>query len=72
MDSAKDRSSWRFPREDPASENPCLKARLVRSLYGTLDAPQLWTKHVGWNFARTRVPRDQRSSRGVVESEYSS
>ena len=36
-----------IPREDHASENPCLKARLVRSLYGTLDAHQLWTKHVG-------------------------
>ena len=31
----------------PASENPRLIARLVRSLYGTRDAPQLWTKHVG-------------------------
>ena len=36
-----------IPKEDPASENPRLIARLVRSLHGTRDAPQLWTKHVG-------------------------
>ena len=35
-----------IPKEDPASENPRLIARLVRSLYGTRDAPQLWAKHV--------------------------
>ena len=36
-----------IPKEDPASENPRLIARLGRSLYGTRDAPQLWTKRVG-------------------------
>ena len=35
-----------IPKEDPASEDPRLIARLVRSLYGTLDASQLWAKHV--------------------------
>ena len=35
-----------IPKEDAASENPLLSVRLVRSLYGTRDAPQLWAKHV--------------------------
>ena len=35
-----------IPKEDPASEDPRLLLRFVRSLYGTRDAPQLWAKHV--------------------------
>ena len=46
MAATKDYSSWRFRKRNPASEDPRLKARLVRSLYGTRDAPQLWAKHV--------------------------
>ena len=34
-------------QEDPRSLNPNLVARLVKSLYGTRDAPQLWARHVG-------------------------
>ena len=36
-----------LPQEDPRSSDPNLVARLIKSLYGTRDAPQLWAKHVG-------------------------
>ena len=35
------------PQEDPRSSNPNLVARLIKSLYGTRDATQLWARHVG-------------------------
>ena len=36
-----------LPQEDARSSNPNLVARLIKSLYGTRDAPQLWARHVG-------------------------
>ena len=36
-----------LPQEDPRSSNPNLVARLIKSLYGPRDAPQLWARHVG-------------------------
>ena len=36
-----------IPVEDPASLDGSKVAKLIRSLYGTRDAPQLWSKHVG-------------------------
>ena len=47
-----------IPKENLASEDPRLLARLVRSLNGTRDARQLW------NSSRTWVPRDQGAPRG--------
>ena len=35
-----------LPQEDPRSSNPNLVARLIKSLYGTRDAPHLWARHV--------------------------
>ena len=35
-----------IPKEDPASKDPRLVARLERSSCGTRDAHQLWAKHV--------------------------
>ena len=36
-----------LPQEDPRSSNPNLVARLIKSLHGTRDAPQMWARHVG-------------------------
>ena len=36
-----------LPQEDPRSSNPNFVARLMKSLHGTRDAPQLQTRHVG-------------------------
>ena len=48
-----------LPQEDPRSSNPNLVARLIKSLYGTRDAPQLWARHVektlrGLGYAKTK------------------
>ena len=40
-------SSWSCRRRIREQKNPNLVARLVKSLYGTRDAPQLWARHVG-------------------------
>ena len=45
-----------------ASENFRLMARLVRSLYGTRDAPQLWTKHVSGILGELGCPETKGAS----------
>ena len=50
-----------IPLEDPASQDPTKIAKLVRSLYGTRDAPQLWGKHV----ARTLADLGYVESKGM-------
>ena len=53
-----------IPKEDHAQQNPRLGARLVRSLSGTRDAPQLWAKRVG-GVQRDRGYQETKKALGV-------